>query len=182
MFVLGKKGQDAISPVFVGLVAAALAFVVLVIALSLTGQILETQEDGQLAVARTVNITDEVLGGNVTLAHQGTRGIGDNIDNTTVLIVSGANQLTNGVNYTLGTNGSFQTLSTGGDVSWNISYNFTQVDTTVASNISSSGLGGVTGIGDLVPTMGLLLGIIALLALLVVLTVMFGPQMIGREL
>jgi len=182
MFGFNKKAQDQLSPVFVGLVAAALSFTVLVIALSLVGQVLETQEDIQLATPVIVNVQNETVTGNVTLANQGTRGLGDNIDNSTVLVLSGDTQLTTGLNYSLGTNGSFQTISTGGDVAWNVSYNFTQIDTTEASNVSASGLTAVGSIGDLVPTMGLLLGIIALLALLAVLAFMFGPSLIGREL
>jgi len=179
---LKKKGQISgpLSGVFIALVGAALAFLVLVIALSLVGQILGTQETIQLADPRTVLAENETITGNGTLSNVGTRGLDANIQNTTVLVLTGDDQLVEGVNYSLDTLGNFTVFQFGATLS-NISYNYTVVDTTQASNVSNSGLSGVDNVADLVPVMGLLLGIIALLGLLAILAVMFVGRIGGNE-
>ena len=187
MFARKKKGQ--INGVFVGLTAAVMAFLVLVIAISLTGQILGTQENLQLAAAVTNSQINESLVGNVSkVDHSYTLGNDNNIDNLTERVTNGTGNvtdlLTRGTHYSFYTNGSL-TLEAGpnveGNLVYNISYNYTVVSTTVASNISGSGLAGTGNIGDLVPTMGLVAGIFALLSLLGVLVLMFGPRLVGGE-
>jgi len=178
----GKKAQTPINGVFLALMGAALAFLVLVIALSLIGQILGTQEGIQLASAITATTNNETLTANVTLANAITLTLDDNIANSTVQVLSGDNQLTEGVNYSLTAGGVFTTLSTGTDLAWNISYNYTIIATTIASNVSLSGLTATGNISDLVPTMGLLIGIIALLSLLAVLAALFVGRTFGGNL
>lgn len=92
-----RKGGQAIAGIFVGGVGGAIAFGVLVIALSLIGQVLKTQQDTQ-----TVN--------------------------------------------------------------------------TAAYNITGKGLTGTLNVGDLVPTMGIVFGIVLVLALLVGLLVLFSGR------
>ena len=56
----------------------------------------------------------------------------------------------------------------------------TQTSGTAAYNITGSGLTGVLNVGNLVPTMGLVFGIVLVLGLLVGLLVLFGTGRVGR--
>ena len=57
----------------------------------------------------------------------------------------------------------------------------TQTVDTPEYNITNSGLTGALNIGDLVPTMGLVFGIVLVLGVLVTLLVLFGGRALGRR-
>ena len=178
----GKKAQNgSIQGIFLALMGAALAFLVLVIALSLIGQILGAQQDLQRTTASNLAV-NETVSGNGTLANAGTVTLGNNIDNSTVRVVSGDAVLVEGVNYSLTTVGVYTAFDLAGSTESNVSYNYTVVTDTIAANVSGSGLTGTSNIADLTPTMGLLIGIIALLGLLAVLAVMFVGRNLGGSL
>ncbi len=171
--------------VFVGIVSASIAFLVLVIAVSLTGQVLQAQQDTQATSAVSIFVLNETVAANNTLANSGTPTLSLNIQNATAAVHNESGiDLTNTVHYTLTKAGLWTILpevaGLPGDVSLNISYNYTLVKETTAFNITESGLTGTANVGDLMPTMGLIVGIIAVLALLAVLVALFGPGLLGR--
>ena len=57
----------------------------------------------------------------------------------------------------------------------------TQTADTAAFNITGQGLTGTLNVGNLVPTMGLVFGIVLVLGLLVGLLVLFGTGRVGRR-
>ncbi len=185
----GKRGQ--VNAVFVGLTTAVLAFLVLVIAISLNGQILGTQQSLQFGAASSIAVVNETFTANGSLARSTTLTLAENIDNTTEVVWNETNVnstagdaiLTRNTHYELNTLGTLNILhdvaGLGTAPNLNVSYNYTTIPSTVASNITESGLIGTGNVSSLIPTMGLIAGVFALLSLLAVLVFMFGPKIIG---
>ena len=176
---MNKRGQG-VQGIFLGLFTTGLAFLVLVIAIALVAQILGAQQDTQITESIS-GVTNESVSGNASLANAGTPTLRRNIANGSALVHnSTAGIMVHGTDYSLTDDGIFLrfTLVSGGLV--NISYNYTVFTETTQYNVSGSGLTGTENVGDLLPTMGLLAAVIALLSLLALLAVMFGPGMLER--
>ena len=174
--MFNKKGQAGISGLFIGAVGGAIAFGVLVIVFSLMAQVLTSQQD-TLGVTAGATATNESFTASGTLANTGTPGISNNINNDTEVVRNATTLLVDGTDYTLTTDGIFTlTLS---PIDANITYDYTVFTETAEFNLSGQGLVGFINIGNLVPTMGLIFGIIVVLGLLISLLFLFGTGRLG---
>lgn len=169
-----KRGNASV--VFTGAVAGVLAFVVLVLAVALTAQVLKANQDNQGSTSTSLKV-NESRSTNGSLLHAGTPTITNNIANGSAVVrnisdASGTTQvLVQGTHYNLTSAGFFTILPQAAGLasgSWkvNVSYNYTVFDETAAYNVSAKGLTGTLNVGDLVPTLGIVFGTILILSLL----------------
>ena len=179
---LRKNKQGQVGSVFISGVGGAIAFGVLIITLSLLGQVLLQQQDAQ-GVQTSATTTNETLTANVTLANTGTPTIPNNIHNTTEVVWNNSAgvivQLTSSTDYTLTTGGVFNiSPETAGidsaDWNVNITYTYTIFAEDASYNITGGGLSGMLNVGNLAPTMGLVFGIVLVLSLLIMVVLIFG--------
>lgn len=179
-----KRGQ--VSGLFIGGVGGIIAFGVLVIALSLIGQVLtvqqNTQAEGQTSASTATNESCTV---NCTLTNAGTPTLGANIINATAVVTNGSvtsGVLTQHTHWELLATGEL-TIIDGTETidAVNVTYDYNVFTETVAYNVTGGGLAGTLAVGGLAPTMGLIFGMIIVLGLLVLLMVFFGPRLLQRQ-
>jgi len=178
--LFNKKAQvgGGISGLFIGAVGGAIAFGVLVITFSLLAQVLTSQQDTLGVTAGATATNESVSVASSLLVNAGTPTIPNNINNATEVVRNATSALTDGTDYTLRTDGQFDIILFSGEPV-NITYDFTIFTETAEFNLSGQGLVGFINIGNLVPTMGLIFGIIVVLGLLVSLLFLFGTGRIG---
>ena len=168
--ITSKKGQG-MSGTFIAGVGGVIAFGILVIPLSLMGNVLSIQEASQNPILATV--TNETFTADlnqwVNLASP-RMGAGAVVSNSTGAIL--VEDDLNGYFLDLLSARVNVTNSTVDGLPLNITY--TSITKSAASNISLAGSSGLLNIGDLVPTMGLVFGIVLVLGVLMGLLVLFG--------
>ncbi len=174
-----KKGQ--FSNLFIGGVATVVAFGVFVIALSLIGQVLDVNQTSQSNTLGGSKINESVaVDANVTLSFADTVNFGSPIDNTSVLVTNRSGTTTavlvNTADYIVFADGTFNVTDSGTTGIVNVSYNYSSFEKTTAYNVSGKGLTGTANVGDLASTMGLVVGVLLVLALLVGLLAFFGTR------
>lgn len=175
-----RKGQGNITAIFVTGVVTAIAFAVFVIALSLIGQIITTNQDTQATASTEFTTVNESfpLAANGTLANVDILHFGNAaIDNTSVLVTNktllDTNVLVQGTDYTVLGDGTINFTNPISVGPVNVTYNSSNFIASTAFNVSADGLSGASNISDLVPMMGLIFGILLVLGLLIGLLVMF---------
>ncbi len=176
--------SEIMGPKFTAAVFGVIAFLVLVVSIGLTAQVLSAMQGTQGSTV-TNTATNETFGAaiNGTLRYAGTPGNLNNIINTSGDVVQNSTHLfTRNVNYTLTTNGRFNltpSATVPSTTRVNITNSYTVFIENAEYNVSGSGVSGMTNVSDFIPTMGLIFGIIVLIGLLVVLVMMFAGGRLG---
>lgn len=190
MLMRNKRGQ--VGKIFLGGVFGAVAFGVMILAVSLLAQVLDTNQDTLYDTAY-LNVVNESHATNGTLTYAETRildGFTNNIDNTTEVVWNVTDdvgvQLTRNTMYTLTKTGDFKIIPDVAGVAsggWNvnITYNYTSFVPTASYNISVSGQTGALSVGGLMPTMGIVFGILLVLSVLLIGFSAFVAGRIGKE-
>ncbi|KKN54754.1 hypothetical protein LCGC14_0589060 [marine sediment metagenome] len=166
------------SAIFIGGVGGVISFGVLVIVFSLMADVLTTSQATQ-GVTSGATAVNETFSASGTLLNAGTPTIGNNINNDTEVVRNATTLFTDGTDYTLTQTGVFTIIAASTDT--NITYDYTVFAETAEFNVTGSGLLGFTNIGNLVPTMGLIFGIVLVLSLLVGLLFLFGTRVRGSD-
>jgi hypothetical protein len=169
-------------------VGVTIVFAVFIVALSLMGQVLTSV---QLSSATndyySANITNETHAGNATLDHamQAFGRYSGNIDNNTEIVRNTSRVFTRITNYNLTPTGVFTWVPSAtvyGNETFNITYNYTGFTYQTDFNVTAAGISGFGSIGNLIPTMGLVFGIILVLGVLIALLAYFGNDILtGRR-